>query len=188
MVSKISPSEEREEKIKESFENQEVYFNYPKNLDDFNYLIEAFMQRKADYVNSELGEDINLDKLTVMDDVSGLADKFDVFSNFLTVSRKYGLSCVYIFHTIYPNRQNWEMIMSQTHIFNFLPGSVHNSTIRRTVSLFANKYKNNYVPIRNVWLSRLYFNVSNSKQRQCLTIDTRDLGPGKFRSQADNGM
>ena len=38
-VSKISLSEEREEKIKESFENQEVYFNYPENLDDFNYLI-----------------------------------------------------------------------------------------------------------------------------------------------------
>ena len=109
---------------------------------------------------------------------------------FWTVSRKYGLSCIYIFHTIYPNRQNWEMIMSQTHIFNFFPGSAHNSTILRTVSLFANKYKNNYVLTRNVWLSRLYFNVSNSKQKQCLTTDTRDindLGPGKFRRQAGNG-
>ena len=37
------------------------------------------MQRKADYVNSKLGEDMNLDKLIVMDDVSGLADKSDVF-------------------------------------------------------------------------------------------------------------
>ena len=82
------------------------------------------------------------------------------------------------------------MIMSQTHIFNFFPGSAHNSTILRTVSLFANKYKNNYVLTRNVWLSRLYFNVSNSKQKQCLTTDTRDindLGPGKFRRQAGNG-
>ena len=108
------------------------------------------MQRKALYGNSELGEGMALDKLIVMDDVSGLADKFDVFSNFLTVSRKYGLSCVYIFHTIYLNRQNWEMIMSQTHIFNFFPGSVQNGTILRTVSLFANKYKNTYVPTRNV--------------------------------------
>ena len=146
------------------------------------------MQRKADYVNSELGDNMNLDKLIVMDDVSGLADKFDFFPDFLTVSRKYALSCVYIFHTIYPNRQNGEMIMSQTHIFNFLPGSVHNSTILRTVSLFANKYKNNCAPTSNVWLSRLYFNVSNSKQKQCLTIDTRDLGPGKLKTQADNGM
>ena len=136
-ISKISLSEEREEKIKESFENQEVYFNYPENLDDFNYLIEDFMQRKAVYVNSGLGEDMALDKLIVMNNVSGLANKSDVFSNFLTVSKKYGLSCLYIFHTIYPNRQNWEMIMSQTHIFNFYPGSVHNRAMLRTVSHFA---------------------------------------------------
>ena len=44
------------------------------------------MQRKADYENSELKEQMNLDKLIVMDDVSGHADKSDVFSNFLTVS------------------------------------------------------------------------------------------------------
>ena len=42
-----------------------------------------------------------------MDDVSGLADKSQEFSNFLTVSRKYGFYCVYVFHTIYPGRQNW---------------------------------------------------------------------------------
>ena len=65
-----------------------------------------------------------LDKLIVMDDVCGLADKSDEFANFLTVSRKYGLTCVYIFHTIYPSTQNWQMIMSQTQIFNFFPGSV----------------------------------------------------------------
>ena len=41
-----------------------------------------------------------LDKVIVMDDVSGLADKSDEFANLLTVSRKYGLTCMYIFHTI----------------------------------------------------------------------------------------
>ena len=56
------------------------------------------------------------DKLIVMDDVSGLADKSDEFANFLTVSRKYRMTCVYIFHTICPSRQNWEMIMPQTQI------------------------------------------------------------------------
>ena len=35
-----------------------------------------------------------LDKLIAMDGVSGLADKSDEFANFLTVSRKYGLTCV----------------------------------------------------------------------------------------------
>ena len=89
-----------------------------------------------------------LDKLIVMDDVSGLADKSDDFANFLIVSRKYGMTCVYIFHTIYPSRQNWKMITSQTQIFNFFPGSVHSSSINRTLPLFANRYKNIYLPIR----------------------------------------
>ena len=82
------------------------------------------------------------------------------------------------------------MIMSQTHIFNFFPGSIHNGTMLRTLCLFASKHKSTYVPTRNIWISRLYFNISNSKQKQCLTIDTgdiNDLGPRKFRTQADNG-
>ena len=59
------------------------------------------------------------------------------------------------------------------------------------MSLFANRYKNTYIPIRNIWLNRLYFDISNSRQKQCLTVNTRDvndLGPGKFRTQADNRM
>ena len=60
-----------------------------------------------------------LDKLIVMDDVSGLTDESEEFANFLTVSRKYGLTCVYIFHTIYTSRQNWQMIISQRQIFDF---------------------------------------------------------------------
>ena len=80
------------------------------------------MQDKSDYVDSELGEQLAVTRIIIMDDVSGLADKSEEFSNFLTVSRKYGFSCLYVFHTIYPGWQSWEMIMSQTHIFNFFPG------------------------------------------------------------------
>ena len=99
------------------------------------------MQNNSEYVNNELGEEMIIDKLIVMDDLSGLADKSDEFVNFLTVSRKYGITCVYIFHTIYPSRQNWEMIKSQTQTFNFFPGSIHSGSITRTLSLFANRYK-----------------------------------------------
>ena len=76
------------------------------------------MSQKVPEGNSSVGgagEKIPIDKLIVMDDVSGLADKCEDFSNFLTVSRKYGFSCLYVFHTIYPGRQSWEMIMSQTN-------------------------------------------------------------------------
>ena len=118
-ISKISLSQEREEKIKKCLGDEEVNFHYPENLDDFNYLVEAFMQKKSEYVNNEIGEEMITDKLIVMDDVSGLADISDESANFLTVSRKYGVTCVYIFQTIYPSRQNWQMIMSQTQILIF---------------------------------------------------------------------
>ena len=96
-----------------------------------------------------------------------------------------------VFHTINPNRQNWEMIMTQTHIFNLFPGSIHSAMILKTLSLFASRYKNSYVLSQNVWLNRLYFDISTSKEKQCLTVDTRpinDLGPGKFRTSANNGQ
>ena len=128
-VSKIALSDEIEEAIRGSFSNQELYFNYPANLEDFNYLIGNLMQTKPNYVNNDMGEDMVIDQLIVMDDVSGLADKSGNFANFLTVSRKYGFLCLYVFHTIYPNRQNWEMIMGQTHIFNSFPGSMHSAKV-----------------------------------------------------------
>ena len=124
-----------------------------------------------------------------MDDVSGLADRSEQFANFLTVSRKYGLTCVYIFYIICPTRQQWQMILSQTKIFNFFPGSVHASAIIRTLSSIASRYKHNYILHRDLWINRLYFEISNSKQKLCLTIDTRDindLGPAKFRTQTDS--
>ena len=83
------------------------------------------------------------------------------------------------------------MIMSQTQIFNFFPGSIHSNTITRTLSSFAKRYKNTCIPTRNVWINKVYFEISNSREKQCLTGDTRDgndLGLGKFRTQADNEM
>ena len=40
------------------------------------------MQIKAEYVNSERGEEMAITRLIAMDDISGLADKSDNFSNF----------------------------------------------------------------------------------------------------------
>ena len=79
---------------------------YPHDLDDFNYLVGNFMQKKSDYTDNEEGEELSVTRLIVMDDVSGLADKSEEFSNFLTVSTKHGFSCLNVFHTIYPGRQS----------------------------------------------------------------------------------
>ena len=191
-VSKTRLRKEREENIKMSFEDQTVQFFYPNNLDDFNYLIDIFMSERVPQLvpaNLTICEWTQINKLIVMDDVSGLADKCEDFPNFLTVSIKYGFTCVYVFDTIYPGRQSWKMIMSQTHIFNFFPGSIHSGRILKTLSLFASREKNSYLPTNQVWLNKLYFQISNSKEKMCLTIDTRDVnefGPGKFRTGADN--
>ena len=43
------------------------------------------------------------------------------------------------------------------------------------------------MPKRDLWIKRLYFYISDSGTKQCLTIDTRDinsLGPAKFQTQA----
>ena len=80
--------------------------------------------------------------------------------------------------------------MSQVHIFHFFPGSIHNSRLLKTLSLFASRQKSIYLPNRNVWLNKIYFQISNSQEKKCLTIDTRDtneFGPGKFRTNTQNG-
>ena len=53
------------------------------------------MDVKADYIDNDMGELPGVNRLIVLDDVSGLADKSEEFSNFLTVTRKYDFSCLY---------------------------------------------------------------------------------------------
>ena len=74
-VSKIALSSEREDFIRDSFTDQKVHFSYPHDLDDFNYLLENFTQDKSEYIDNELGENFQVNKLIIMDDVSGHADK-----------------------------------------------------------------------------------------------------------------
>ena len=99
-VSEVELSKDREDNIRDCFVDQTVDFFYRNNVADFNDLLEIFAQKKANYDENDLGEKLILDKVNVTDDVSGLADKSDKFANLLTVSRKYGLTCMYVFHTI----------------------------------------------------------------------------------------
>ena len=153
-------------------------------MEDFTDLLEIYKRKKSGCNENYLSENMILDRVIVMDDVSGLADKSEEFANFLTVSRKYKLTYRYIFHKIYPTRQHWQMILSQTKIFNFFPGSIQATAIIRILSSFASRYKHTYIPRRDVWINRLYLEISNSSQKQCLTRDTRDvndLGPAKLK-------
>ena len=81
-VSKIVLSNEREGSIRDSFTDQKIHFSYPHDLDDFNYPVEHFTRGKSEYIDNELGENLQVNKLIMMDDVSGLAHKSQEFSNF----------------------------------------------------------------------------------------------------------
>ena len=103
-------------------------FHYPQTLERFDDLIEDFKLKAIEDTNSineaEYGEDRKIQRLIVLDDVSGLADRSNTFTNFLTVTRKFGYHCVYIFRIILPKKEIWKKVISQTTIFNIFPLSV----------------------------------------------------------------
>ena len=87
-ILKIELSAEREDSIKDCFKDHIVDFKYPSGVEDFNDLLEIYKRKKSDCNENYLGENTTFDRVIVMDDVSGLADKSEEFANFLTVSRK----------------------------------------------------------------------------------------------------
>ena len=135
-VLKIPHSKDRENNIRKRFIDEEMGFKYPNSLDEFDDLLDYFQRPKAPCNENFLGESIKLDKLIVMDDVSGLADKSKAFANFITVSRIFGPKCVYIFHAIHPTRQKWQMILAQTKIFTIFPGFIQASSIVKILPSF----------------------------------------------------
>ena len=76
-------------------------------------MIETFELRSREesddskLLNNYFGENRKLDRLIIMDDVSSVADVSKKIANFLTVSRKFGYNCVYVFHVVVPASQIW---------------------------------------------------------------------------------
>ena len=152
-ISLTALSSDRKDNITGCCTEQKVDFKYPNNVEDFNNLLEFCQRKKSSCNENYLRENMVLDRLIAMDSVSGLADISEEFANFLTVSRKFGLICVYIFQTIYPTRQHWQMILSQTKMVKFFQGSVQASFIIRTLSSFCNRYRHSYIPHRDLWMN-----------------------------------
>ena len=99
----------KRKKIGDCFRNEHIDFKYPHTVEDFDDLLEFFQRKRADCNENYLGENVKLDRLIVMDDAS---DRSEAFANFMTVSRKFRLTFAYIFHTIYPKRQHYQMILT----------------------------------------------------------------------------
>ena len=194
-VSGIQLNQIREAEIESNF-SCDISFFYPDDVNELADLIEEFKleveTEKNDLnenVNSIFGEKINRDRLIVFDDVSGLADHSNKFANFLTVARKYKYKCVYIFHTIYPEKATWKTILSQTNIFNIFPASVSLNSVRRILDGSCVRKTTKYIPRSLLWINRLFIALANKSEKVCLTLDcsnTNRHGPSRFSSDADN--
>ena len=196
-VSGIQLNESREAEIESNF-SCEISFFYPNDISELADLIEEFKleveteKNESDNENDNVtifGEIINRDRLIVFDDVSGLADNSNKFASFLTVARKYKYNCVYIFHTIYPEKATWKTILSQTNIFNIFPASVSLNAVKRILDGACVRKTTKYIPRSLLWINRLFIELANKSQKVCLTLDcsnTNRDGPSRFRSDADN--
>ena len=192
-VSGIKLNESREAEIESNF-SCDISFFYPNDINELADLIEEFkLEVETEETENEnvtiFGEIINRDRLIVFDDVSGLADHSNKFANFLTVARKYKYNCVYIFHTIYPEKATWKTILSQTNIFNIFPASVSLNSVKRILDGSCVRKTTRYIPRSLLWINRLFIELANKSQKICLTLDcsnTNRDGPSRFRSEADN--
>ena len=193
-VSGIQLNQSREAQIESNF-SCDISFYYPNDVNDLVDLIDEFKleveseETDNENVISVFGEKINRDRLIVFDDVSGLADNSNKFVNFLTVARKYKYNCVYIFHTIYPEKATWKTILSQTNIFNIFPASVSLNSVKRILDGSCVRKTTKYIPRSLLWINRLFIELANKSQKVCLTLDcsnTNRDGPSRFRSDADN--
>ena len=147
----IDIEKQREAKIQSYFSN-EIEVHIAKEQDELDSLIETFKLRSREEsddsqnVNNSFGENRKLDGLIIMDDVSGVADVSKKFANFLTVSRKFGYNCVYVFHVIVPASQIWQKIISQTNIFTFFLQALHITQLLKLFKVIA------FYKVRNMFL------------------------------------
>ena len=205
-MSFIKLEKQREAEIQSCFEC-ELDFYYPRNKEQSEELLEYFKAKsnsseiENNNINSEI-DDVNYltnygeksirSRLIVMDDVSGLADLSTKFANFLTVARKFGYHCLYIFHAIYPEKATWRTILSQTNLLNIFPASVPLSTVKKVLEANCLRNSNKYIPVNSLWVTKLFLRLANEDSEiTCLTIDCSGFnpnGPGRFRTDASNSL
>ena len=109
-VSFISLSKSRQAEI-QSCLNSKVGFHHVQDIDDLKELIETFKLRTENLVQNDnvsssiYGENKIMDRLIVMDDISGLPDSCKELADFIAITRKYRYHCIYLFHIITPDKE-----------------------------------------------------------------------------------
>ena len=160
---------QREAELQSCFDCQ-LDFYYPKNREHFDNLLNYFKTKSnsldPDHTHSDkdfsvdsinygenYGEKSNRNRLIVMDNFSGLADTSAKFASFLTVARKFKYHCLYIFHTIHPEKSIWKTILSQTNLLNIFPASVPISTAKKVLEANCIRRTTKYIPLNSLWIT-----------------------------------
>ena len=96
-ISGIAIDKKREAEI-QSYFNDETEVHVAQEQDKLDSLIKTFKLQSSEdsseeNVNSSSGENKNMYRLFIMDDVCGVADISKNFANFRTISGKYGYNC-----------------------------------------------------------------------------------------------
>ena len=94
---------------------------------------------------------------------------------FLTVTRKFKYSCVYIFHIIYPEKSISKLIISQTNIFNIFPGSAQQSNVLKILQENCTRKSAEYLPQNSNWINRSFVNLAYKYEKICFAIDCRGI-------------
>ena len=112
---------------------------------------------------------MSMDRLIVMDDVSGIADEYKKFEESCTICRKHRYHCIYVFHTTAPEGQIWVKILSQTNIFNIFPSSVPYNIVAKILQSNCRQTTKRYVPACLIWFNRIFADLANTDEQHCLT-------------------
>ena len=80
------------------------------------------------------------------------------------------------------------MILSQTKLFNIFPSAVQLGNISKLLTNNCDRETLKYIPKRELWINRLYFEIANRKDYSCLTIDCGKRGPSKYRTEVYNNV
>ena len=146
---------------------------------------------------SSLGEHNSFKSLVIFDDMSTIANKSNAFSYFLTVSRKYGYTCVYILHNLMQNNSDiWQLILANTNIIVLFKSLTISSPIVNILYQNAVHNTSKYIPRQDLWLFNVYkdlykisFSYTDQQQQPHLMIDNRpenDKTLGRFRAATDS--
>ena len=178
-------------------------FHYPMNKDHFESLLQESKlcsqtsksltkgTNSTHLVNSDYGENRKRDCLIVADDVSCLADTSQKFASFLTVARKSKYHCVYILHTIHPEKSIWRSILPQTNILNIFPAPIPLTSVKKILEANCVCKTTGNVSINSLRLTRLFSKLANDENGEnlILILDCEGFnpnGPGRFKTQAEN--